>query len=94
MPGDTLPRATPESMIVLDKSRALDLMVSRAERVHVPEPFGAASVAETFDDSGMPTDAAEHADLTNLLRLRTFTRPGLAARPDLEIHAERQAGRY
>ena len=31
-------------MLILDKSRALDLMISRSERILVPEPFTAAYV--------------------------------------------------
>lgn len=57
---------------MLDKSRALDLMISRAERVYVPAPFGANFVAERADDPRMPIGQAEHHGLTNLLGVRSL----------------------
>ena len=63
-------RATPEAMIVLDKSRALDLMISRSEQVQVPEPFSS-GLWDVPVDSGALCVAVDPTDsyplLTNLL---------------------------
>ena len=62
-------RATHETMIVLDKSRALDLMISRAERIQVPPPFGADFTPASPDGQRITVDEAA-LGLTNLLDVR------------------------
>jgi hypothetical protein len=56
-------------MIVLDKSRALDLMISRSEHVLVPEPFNSGFWVEPPNlKPANECDASPGHPLTNLLR--------------------------
>ena len=61
-------------MLILDRARAIDLMISRSERVRIPEPFGLAMLEDPMQPAfggRHETDAGagRFAALTNFLTL-------------------------